>query len=223
MPSTTPTHPCCQFNFCTNPAIDASLTKCDVHRHRALCAAPDCSNQVYARGYCARHGRCTKCNVASAQANGLCVTHGGLPPPKRYCVVNGCVKQAQARQRCIQHGGGRRCTVPGCVQHVRASGRCVRHHKATAATSTQCQYAYKVCLNERAIKVNGARHSLCHDHRAKLNASQAKYNRKTRRAKVSAGPFQALMALPTVELTESYLDVSSKTMTLFQVDATHVL
>ncbi|KAH9117593.1 hypothetical protein LEN26_012569 [Aphanomyces euteiches] len=212
---------CCQFNFCTNPVATPGATKCEFHKHRALCSTPDCYNQVYARGRCARHGgkrRCQNCDGV-AQTNGYCVAHGGLAH-KKFCMVEGCEKQAQSNKRCLKHGGGRLCKVPGCDHYVRIGGLCHTHHILSTnnheGTELRCAYAYKPCPNDRAFKKDGTLHSLCAFHRDKVNSSQKKYNTKKRQQRThqtslvddDANPTSCIMdPIPFEEVPTTPLDM----------------
>ncbi|KAF1777001.1 hypothetical protein GQ600_23761 [Phytophthora cactorum] len=119
----------CRFNDCDNLAVDGT-SKCAFHKNRRQCCVENCTNQVYARKLCVRHGGKKQCQAdnceAHARGGGFCLQHGGFVV-KRFCIVEGCSKQAHARQKCVRHGGGRRCKVDGCMQHARAGGLCNRH------------------------------------------------------------------------------------------------
>ncbi|KAF0712630.1 Aste57867_4766 [Aphanomyces stellatus] len=155
------------------------------------CSTTDCTNLVYARGHCARHGGKRPCampdcgqNATSGQS--FCLTHGGHQAKKKFCIEVGCTKQVQANQRCLKHGGGRRCKEPGCFQHVRTAGLCRGHLTKSLSTmlddgdGTLCSYAYKPCTNERALKKDGSLHTLCDFHRRRTNLVQKQYNTKMR-------------------------------------------
>ncbi|CAK4152351.1 unnamed protein product, partial [Aphanomyces euteiches] len=94
------------------------------------CSAPNCRNQIYARGYCVRHGgkrQCLELNCfANARKQGYCSKHGP-PPVKRYCQIQGCDRIAHYRRRCTKHGGGKKCNVDGCDNYSRIKGCCKRH------------------------------------------------------------------------------------------------
>ncbi|KAH9120036.1 hypothetical protein AeMF1_007606, partial [Aphanomyces euteiches] len=104
--------------------------KCDVHKHRTKCAIPSCENQTYARNRCVKHGGKPKCLYNGCDANvrsqGLCCRHGP-GNVKSICQVDGCVKVAHARHRCVRHGGGLQCKMEGCNAHARSRGVCGRH------------------------------------------------------------------------------------------------
>ncbi len=69
----------CMFSDCQR-VCDVGLDKCLYHRHRKLCNHPSsCSNQVYARGLCVKHGGKQKCKVPdcdkNTRAGHLCSSH----------------------------------------------------------------------------------------------------------------------------------------------------
>ncbi|KAF0693635.1 Aste57867_15420 [Aphanomyces stellatus] len=119
----------CHFNKCPHPA-QPGTSKCYFHRHRAMCLTPDCTNQVYARNLCTRHGGKRQCAFDGchqhARVHQFCTRHG-VAQVKKLCVHDGCTKLANARQRCVRHGGGRQCKVNGCGTHARSGGYCRRH------------------------------------------------------------------------------------------------
>ncbi|KAF0691146.1 Aste57867_17570 [Aphanomyces stellatus] len=53
----------CLFTNCNEPALDG-LDRCFLHRHRRQCLVGNCTNQVYARNRCVRHGGKKKCQYA---------------------------------------------------------------------------------------------------------------------------------------------------------------
>ncbi|KDO22476.1 hypothetical protein SPRG_12759 [Saprolegnia parasitica CBS 223.65] len=106
----------CCFHGCASPVVSDS-TKCLLHRHRLTCAHEGCGNQVYARGYCVRHG-----------GKRTCSRHA-LHSTKKHCVEPNCVSFAQANQRCVRHGGGRKCKLVHCCTLARIAGFCQRHAK----------------------------------------------------------------------------------------------
>ncbi|CAK4082765.1 unnamed protein product [Aphanomyces euteiches] len=120
--------PLCMFQGCQNAAT--YYAKCDVHKHRTKCTTPSCENQTYARNRCVKHGGKPKCLYNGCDANvrsqGLCCRHGP-GNVKSICQVDGCVKVAHARHRCVRHGGGLQCKVEGCNAHARSRGVCGRH------------------------------------------------------------------------------------------------
>ncbi|KAF0683732.1 Aste57867_24242 [Aphanomyces stellatus] len=130
MSSNQPIAPC-MFLGCINLALHQS-TKCHLHRHRTQCIEPHCTNQVYARQRCVRHGGKKICAVdfcgAPACKGGFCLQHGGTPR-KRFCTEFGCGKQAHANQKCVRHGGGRYCKANGCTFHARLAGYCLHHNQ----------------------------------------------------------------------------------------------
>ncbi|CAK4130661.1 unnamed protein product [Aphanomyces euteiches] len=52
--------------------------------------------------------------------------HGGSTV-KRFCRIEGCQKQAHAKNLCVRHGGGRLCYFEGCQHHAREGGWCHKH------------------------------------------------------------------------------------------------
>lgn len=58
--TTTPT--ICAFNGCNSEATKDGK-KCKFHRNRRQCSKPDCTNQVYARMLCVRHGGKKRCTI----------------------------------------------------------------------------------------------------------------------------------------------------------------
>ncbi|CAK4488562.1 unnamed protein product [Aphanomyces euteiches] len=119
----------CTFNDCNKPALFGS-DKCSFHKNRRQCKAPDCRNQVYARGVCVRHGGKKPCQIQGctlfARGGVFCISHGGYVV-KRFCNVDGCFTQAHARNLCVRHGGGRLCYYEGCRHHAREGGWCTKH------------------------------------------------------------------------------------------------
>ncbi|KAF0693637.1 Aste57867_15422 [Aphanomyces stellatus] len=128
----------CRFNECPHPAQPGTF-KCHFHRHRAMCLSPGCTNQVYARNLCTRHGGKRQCAFEGCQQHArvreFCSRHG-TGQVKKLCVHDGCTKLANARQRCVRHGGGRQCRISGCGTHARSGGYCRRHSKYTSSTSS---------------------------------------------------------------------------------------
>lgn len=142
----------CRFNDCDNLAVDGT-SKCAFHKNRRQCCVENCTNQVYARKLCVRHGGKKQCQADSCEAHarggGFCLQHGGFVV-KRFCIVEGCSKQAHARQKCVRHGGGRRCKVDGCMQHARAGGLCNRHSHGHECRIDGCtktaQHSGSICF-----------------------------------------------------------------------------
>lgn len=142
----------CRFNDCDNMAVDGT-SKCAFHKNRRQCCVENCTNQVYARKLCVRHGGKKQCQAdnceAHARGGGFCLQHGGFVV-KRFCIVEGCSKQAHARQKCVRHGGGRRCKVDGCMQHARAGGLCNRHSHGHECRIEGCnktaQHSGSICF-----------------------------------------------------------------------------
>ncbi|TDH66326.1 hypothetical protein CCR75_008376 [Bremia lactucae] len=142
----------CRFNDCDNLAVDGT-SKCAFHKNRRQCCVDNCTNQVYARKLCVRHGGKKQCQAehcdAHARGGGFCLQHGGFVV-KRFCIVEGCSKQAHARQKCVRHGGGRRCKVDGCMQHARAGGLCNRHSHGHECRVDGCnktaQHSGSICF-----------------------------------------------------------------------------
>ncbi|KAF0727077.1 hypothetical protein Ae201684P_015819 [Aphanomyces euteiches] len=75
----------CVFTDCKLPVLPG-LDRCLLHRHRRKCMVETCTNQVYARNRCVRHGGKKKC------------IHPG-------CRINVLVGDLCARRRCERHGG----------------------------------------------------------------------------------------------------------------------
>ncbi|KAF0684585.1 Aste57867_23439 [Aphanomyces stellatus] len=121
----------CHFNLCKYPALPDTV-KCRFHRHRAMCLAPGCHNQVYARGLCTRHGGKRLCAFDGchrhARLKQFCSSHA-IDKSKKMCAHLGCTKQANVRDHCVRHGGRRQCHVSGCGTHARSGGYCRRHSK----------------------------------------------------------------------------------------------
>ncbi|KAF4317113.1 hypothetical protein JM18_006483 [Phytophthora kernoviae] len=128
----------CRFNDCDNLAVDGT-SKCAFHKNRRQCCVENCTNQVYARKLCVRHGGKKQCQAdnceAHARGGGFCLQHGGFVV-KRFCIVEGCSKQAHARQKCHaragglcnRHSHGHECRVDGCNKTAQHSGSiCFRH------------------------------------------------------------------------------------------------
>lgn len=142
----------CRFNDCDNHAVDGT-SKCAFHKNRRQCCVANCTNQVYARKLCVRHGGKKQCQAdncdAHARGGGFCLQHGGFVV-KRFCIVEGCSKQAHARQKCVRHGGGRRCKVDACMQHARAGGLCNRHSHGHECRVDGCnktaQHSGSICF-----------------------------------------------------------------------------
>lgn len=142
----------CRFNDCDNHAVDGT-SKCAFHKNRRQCCVESCTNQVYARKLCVRHGGKKQCQAdncdAHARGGGFCLQHGGFVV-KRFCIVEGCSKQAHARQKCVRHGGGRRCKVDACMQHARAGGLCNRHSHGHECRVDGCnktaQHSGSICF-----------------------------------------------------------------------------
>lgn len=142
----------CRFNDCDNAADDGT-DKCAFHKNRRQCCVENCTNQVYARKLCVRHGGKKQCQAdnceAHARGGGYCLQHGGFVV-KRFCIVEGCSRQAHARQKCVRHGGGRRCKVDACMQHARAGGLCNRHSHGHQCRIEGCkktaQHSGSICF-----------------------------------------------------------------------------
>ncbi|ETV96967.1 hypothetical protein H310_09819 [Aphanomyces invadans] len=129
----------CFFNDCRHPVVDDASGKCEFHKNRGKCRAPDCHNQVYARRLCVRHGGKRQCQAHGCLGNvrigNYCSRHGAVSPKKR-CNEPHCTKVAHARQKCVRHGGGRKCNVDGCDTHARVGGRCCRHGGAASSDAS---------------------------------------------------------------------------------------
>ncbi|OQR82410.1 hypothetical protein ACHHYP_16079 [Achlya hypogyna] len=74
--------PSCDFKGCQRPVDASTGTKhtCAVHKYRRHCAIPLCTNQVYARKLCARHGgkrtcKVDQCCAATTGRGGYCAAH----------------------------------------------------------------------------------------------------------------------------------------------------
>ncbi|KAF0746153.1 hypothetical protein AaE_008235 [Aphanomyces astaci] len=121
----------CCFSGCANVALVDRDGKCDLHKHKGMCQAPLCVNQVYARHLCVRHGAKRRCQVPDCWANArrgpLCSRHAELPALRKTCIEDGCTKHAQRHQKCVAHGGGRRCKANDCMRCARSGGYCARH------------------------------------------------------------------------------------------------
>ncbi|KDO19929.1 hypothetical protein SPRG_14837 [Saprolegnia parasitica CBS 223.65] len=122
--------------FCANPA-PTGRTKCTFHRHRAVCVgSPGCTNQVYARMRCVRHGGKRRCRVdgceSYARNQNLCFHHAASVLPLRVCAVDGCEKRAHAKNKCLPHSGVRRCRAEGCLLYARHAGYCAHHRQEPA-------------------------------------------------------------------------------------------
>ncbi|ETV94757.1 hypothetical protein H310_11718 [Aphanomyces invadans] len=119
----------CFFAGCENGCADGSV-KCAFHLHRRLCAIEGCRSQVYARGFCVKHGGKLQCQfegcVLNSRIGTFCTKHG---PPEhiRHCSEPGCTNQAHLGGRCFRHGGRRVCSVDGCKTLARMRGLCTRH------------------------------------------------------------------------------------------------
>ncbi|OQR90779.1 hypothetical protein THRCLA_09208 [Thraustotheca clavata] len=119
----------CLFKDCLLPPRNGS-DKCSFHKRRKQCLATDCTNQVYARGLCVRHGGKKVCDYPNCEntvyGGAFCSEHGGQDS-KRFCIVQGCNRQARTQRRCVRHGGGRKCGIADCHHHARVSGFCHSH------------------------------------------------------------------------------------------------
>ncbi|EQC37419.1 hypothetical protein SDRG_05023 [Saprolegnia diclina VS20] len=133
MPSRRKLH-CC-FHTCTN-VPQAGSSKCTFHRYRDRCHVENCTNQVYARQLCVRHGGKRRCQHPACSTNvrsgRFCSKHN--PHIDKQCTEPGCTRQAHARQRCIRHGGGRLCGMVHCDAYARREGMCIRHHRLATTT-----------------------------------------------------------------------------------------
>ncbi|OQR95410.1 hypothetical protein THRCLA_07891 [Thraustotheca clavata] len=119
----------CTFDRCSN-LVDVPNSKCQIHRFRQKCSVGDCSNQVYARRLCIRHGGKKSCEFPDCQSPArvgiFCSKHNSLPP-STPCSVEGCTRAAHLMRKCIRHGGGKPCIVENCDSNARARGLCWRH------------------------------------------------------------------------------------------------
>ncbi len=126
------TNKVCIFQSCNEPSAFNSM-KCLFHRHRSQCTYYMCSNQVYARGLCVRHGGKTKCEVPNCTMNtrvgNFCAKHCD-PLVKRYCDELNCSNQAHGRGKCVRHGGGRRCLAELCTLRAKYGPYC-KHHSGS--------------------------------------------------------------------------------------------
>ncbi|OQS02371.1 hypothetical protein THRCLA_05245 [Thraustotheca clavata] len=131
----------CWFKDCTKPVLPG-FNRCQVHKHRSPCSVPNCLNQVYARYLCVRHGGKKICAFKNctiyARGGGFCGKHGGTVN-KRFCLVEGCKKQAHANQKCVRHGGGRFCKADDCTFHSRAGGFCLKHRTTSSSEPAQTE------------------------------------------------------------------------------------
>ncbi|CAK4624841.1 hypothetical protein LEN26_001929 [Aphanomyces euteiches] len=92
---------------------------CLVHKHRTQCLVQGCyQGQV----------RSMKASASHHRHHHRIRSHHRT---KRLCIVDGCSKQAHARQKCVRHGGGKLCKVDNCSQHARANGLCYRHRSVS--------------------------------------------------------------------------------------------
>lgn len=57
---------------------------------------------------------------------------------KKMCMVQGCGKLVQSKQRCKKHGGGSRCNVPGCDKLSQGGGYCRKHGGGSACMHPRC-------------------------------------------------------------------------------------
>ncbi|KAF0699729.1 Aste57867_9720 [Aphanomyces stellatus] len=140
----------CVFNGCDR-VVATEAQKCAFHSHRSLCRIVDCTNQVYARGLCVRHGGKKQCQMDGCQlycrVGKFCAGHGPSWAV-RLCSEAGCTKQAHARGKCVRHGGGRQCKTRGCVAHARVGAFCGRHqrvpdHQAPRRTASSVGHLVK--------------------------------------------------------------------------------
>ncbi|KAH9088945.1 hypothetical protein LEN26_019337 [Aphanomyces euteiches] len=126
----------CFFTDCNN-LVQPGSWKCHFHRKRSKCLVVNCTNQIYSRHLCVRHGGRPKClyeNCSLSRRLGeYCARHTHVDL-KKTCTVPGCAKQAHARGKCVRHGGGRFCNVPGCMKHGRQRGFCYKHFQVTFGT-----------------------------------------------------------------------------------------
>lgn len=100
--------------------------------------------------------RCSTPNCGKyAQAQGLCISHGGKK--KKYiCVVDGCTNGAVFKGKCRKHGGISRCVVDGCNNPKYNQNVCLEH----GATRKTC--SAPECVN------NALQGGVCLRHGAKL-------------------------------------------------------
>ncbi|KAF0699202.1 Aste57867_10213 [Aphanomyces stellatus] len=112
------------------PASSPATTvfKCALHKHRTQCLVLGCLDMHHKAISRVGHPR----GKASHRT-------------KRLCVVDGCAKQAHARQKCVRHGGGKLCRMDECSQHARANGLCYRHRALASNTDGHLQTNHR-CL-----------------------------------------------------------------------------
>ncbi|KDO20783.1 hypothetical protein SPRG_13535 [Saprolegnia parasitica CBS 223.65] len=131
----------CLFQGC-DALVDGESQKCAFHRNRKKCSVDFCSNQVYARGFCIRHGGKLLCCYPqcsrNARKDGVCTQHSQLKP---LCSVAGCSKLARRNQKCVGHGGGHPCIVPGCHTNARFRGHCWRHRHCLPKSAAKVAHA----------------------------------------------------------------------------------
>ncbi|KAF0697842.1 Aste57867_11496 [Aphanomyces stellatus] len=129
----------CFFKDCSNPVDGPSAWKCHAHKHRSRCLVELCSNQMYARNLCIRHGGKRTCAMANCDRNvrvgGYCVNHGASLNKELRCNEANCSNVARKQRKCVRHGGGKQCQVDGCKTHARKAGFCCRHAKIDAQTN----------------------------------------------------------------------------------------
>ncbi|OQR88374.1 hypothetical protein THRCLA_22885, partial [Thraustotheca clavata] len=89
-----------------------------------------------------------------ARGGGYCGKHGGSVN-KRFCLIDGCKKQAHANQKCVRHGGGRFCKVDGCTYHPRAGGFCLKHQTSSPPKSPPQHEVLDEDILECLLNVDG--------------------------------------------------------------------
>lgn len=177
-------HVQCCFPTCSK-IVEANKTKCRAHRHRKVCGIASCKNQVYARGFCVRHGGKIRCTApactryATCADTKVCVLHGGQGI-KRLCKVDGCTTQAHGKQRCVKHGGGHQCKVNGCIRHAKVGGTC-----APCRSATKCRNI--LCHNPVYYK-----HQFCYGHMIERRSCGLEYSKHEARVVVSLRPHWTL-------------------------------
>ncbi|OQS04661.1 hypothetical protein THRCLA_20825 [Thraustotheca clavata] len=121
----------CVFSHCYE-LCELDNIKCSKHRTRCVCRVPLCTNIVFSRQLCVRHGGKRSCADpdcgANARSGGFCSRHIQTKIP-RFCSLEGCYKVAHQHGKCISHGGRRQCQEKGCTTHARKNGRCHRHRE----------------------------------------------------------------------------------------------
>ncbi|ETV93420.1 hypothetical protein H310_12665 [Aphanomyces invadans] len=118
--------PCLPLAVEPASARDGGVFKCAAHKHRTQCLVLGCCRSFPATSSSAGPPHLRHKHVQ---------TNKQQHRTKRLCIVEGCIKQAHARQKCVRHGGGKLCKVDECSQHARANGVCYRHRSLSHVAS----------------------------------------------------------------------------------------